>query len=117
MSSQGELHLAVNVGRDFANLYVNEALDDIDRTVMTLYYEHGGEYFKHYVFVLAGNRTRMTVEELGAGKYRCDAVQTSGDVSLNTTVEFEIPEFFEVDTGIDTAEIVNAIHGLAKHLG
>lgn len=117
MSSQGELHLAVNIGRDFANLYVNEALEDIDRTVMTLYYEHDGESFKHYVFVLAGNRTRMTVEELGAGRYRCEAVQTSGDVSLSAEVEFEIPEFLGVDTGVDTSDLVNALNQIADRIG
>lgn len=116
MNSQ-ELQLAVNTGRDFANLYVNEALEDIDRTVMTLYFEHNGQYFKHYVFVLAGNRTRMTVEELGAGRYRCEAVQTSGDTSLEAEIEFEIPEFLGVDTGVDLSDVVSAINDLADRIG
>ena len=116
MGSQ-ELQLAVNVGRDFANLYVNEALEDIDRTVMTLYYEQDGQYYKHYVFVLAGNRTRMTVEQLGAGKYRCEAVQTSGETTLEAEIEFEIPEFLGVDTGVDLADVVRAINDLADRVG
>ncbi len=112
MSSQ-ELQLAVNVGRDFANLYVNEALEEIDRTVMTLYFEHDSQYFKHYVFVLAGNRTRMTVEQLGAGKYHCVAIQSSGDESVTAEADFEISEFLGVDTGVDLSDLVKAVEKLA----
>lgn len=112
-----ELQLAVNTGRDFANIYVNEAFEEIDRTVMTLYYEHDGFYFKHYVFVLAGNRTRMTVEQLGAGKYHCVAIQSSRDVSLTAETDFEISEFLGVDTGVDTGDLVRAVEGLAGGIG
>ena len=100
-----ELKLAVNVGRDFANLYASEALENIEKTVMTLYFLDKGEKFKHYVFVLAGNRTRMTVEQLGAGKYVCEAIQYSGENSVSAQIEFEVPEFIGVDTGLDLSDI------------
>lgn len=114
MTNKPELKLTVNTGRDFANLYVNEALDDIERTVMTLYFEDNGEYYKHYVFVLAGNRTRMTVEELGAGKYKCEATQTSSETVLTAEVEFTIPEYYGVDTGIDLSDIAESIKALTE---
>ena len=105
MSLTSELKVAANVGRDFANIYVNEALENIEKTVMTLYFLDKGDRFKHYEFVLAGNRTRMTVEQLGAGKYVCEATQYAGEEKLTAEIEFEVPEFIGVDTGLDLSEI------------
>ena len=66
--------------------------------------DHSG-FFQTFLNVLAGNRTRMTVEQLGSGRYVCEATQYAGEEKLTAEIEFEVPEFIGVDTGLDLSEI------------
>ena len=85
-----ELTMVTAVGPNFANVYVSECFEEVDRTVVTVFLEAGGAEYKHFTFVLGKGKTRVTLTELGAGKYNCYAIQFSGEEKAESSISFEI---------------------------
>lgn len=111
-----ELTMVSSVGKNFANVYVSEYFEDIDRTVVTVYFEKGGHEYKHFTFVLGKGKTRVTLTDLGAGKYNCYAIQFSGEEKIESQISFTISEFDNVDTGLDLHEINETLHEIKDAL-
>ena len=87
-----ELTMVSSVGKNFANVYVSESFEEVDRTVVTVYLEADGVEYKHFTFVLGKGKTRVTLTELGAGKYNCYAIQFAGDEKAEAKISFEISD-------------------------
>ena len=85
-----ELTMVASVGKNFANVYVSESFEEVDRTVVTVYLEANGVEYKHFTFVLGKGKTRVTLTELGEGKYNCYAIQFSGEEKAESNISFEI---------------------------
>lgn len=100
-----ELTMVASTGKNFANVYVSEYFDDVERTVVTVFFEKGGVEYKHFTFVLGKGKTRVTLTDLGAGKYNCYAIQFSGEEKIESNISFTISEFDNVDTGLDLETI------------
>ncbi len=117
MTAEKELTMAASVGKNFANVYVSEAFDEVDRTVVTIFFESGGVEYKHFTFVLGKGKTRVTLTDLGAGKYNCYAIQFGPEEEkLESKVSFEISEYDNVDTGLDLEPIKDALDDIKNML-
>lgn len=116
-SDTKELNMAVSTGKNFANVYVSEVFEDIDRTVVTIFFEKGGIEYKHFTFVLGKGKTRVTLTELGAGKYNCYAIQFSGEEKVESNISFTISEYDNVDTGLDLEQIVGVLEEIRDAVG
>ncbi|GEM_PF-1167344 len=117
MTAIKELTMAASVGKNFANVYVSEAFEEVDRTVVTVFFESGGIEYKHFTFVLGKGKTRVTLTDLGAGKYNCYAIQFGPDEEkIESKISFEISEFDNVDTGLDLESIKDALEDIKKVL-
>ena len=87
----GEFRAVASTYGNLACVYVNDVFGEADRTVVSVFFEHGGERFKHFTFVLGQGKTRVTLTELVVGKYHAEAVQFgSGGESVTAEVDFEI---------------------------
>ena len=104
--------MAASVGKNFANVYVSEYFDEIDRTVVTVFFEDKGIEYKHFTFVLGTGKTRVTLTDLGAGKYNCYAIQFSGEEKIESNISFKISEYDNVDTGLDIQSLKESVDSL-----
>ena len=107
-----ELTMVSSVGKNFANVYVSESFEEVDRTVVTVYLEANGVEYKHFTFVLGTGKTRVTLTDLGAGKYNCYAIQFSGEEKIESSISFRISEYDNVDTGLDLQTLKESIDDL-----
>ncbi len=115
MTATKDLTMAASVGKNFANVYVSEAFEEVDRTVVTIFFEDNGVEYKHFTFVLGKGKTRVTLTDLGAGKYNCYAIQFGPEEEkLESKVSFEISEFDNVDIGYDLGYIKDALVDIKK---
>ena len=110
------LTMVSSVGKGFANVYVSECFEDIDRTVVTVFFEKNGKEYKHFTFVLGKGKTRVTLTELGAGKYNCYAIQFSGEEKAEGKLSFEIDDPDRVGTDIDLGEIAEVLKDIRDRL-
>lgn len=108
--------MAVSVGKNFANIYVSEYFEDIDRTVVNIFFKHRDVEYKHFTFVLAKGKTRVTLTDLGAGTYTCYATQFSGDGRVTAQISFTVPDIYPVDTGFDTANLERILEEIRDRL-
>ena len=88
-----ELTMVSSVGKNFANVYVSESFEEVDRTVVTVFLEADGVEYKHFTFVLGTGKTRMVLSDIVEGTYEVHATQISrnGDTAEGT-VRFDYKE-------------------------
>ena len=114
MANEKGLTMAASVGKNFANVYVSEYFEEIDRTIVTVFFEDKGVEYKHFTFVLGTGKTRVTLTDLGAGKYNCYAIQFSGEEKIESSISFRISEYDNVDTGLDLQTLKESIDDLKE---
>lgn len=108
--------MAASVGKNFANVYVSEFFEDIDRTVVNIFFKHRDVEYKHFTFVLAKGKTRVTLTDLGAGTYTCYATQISGDDRVTAQTSFDVPDIDPVDTGFDMNNLERILEDIRDRL-
>ena len=93
MANEKGLTMAASVGKNFANVYVSEYFEEIDRTIVTVFFEDKGVEYKHFTFVLGTGKTRMVLSDIVEGTYEVHATQISrnGDTAEGT-VRFDYKE-------------------------
>ena len=88
-----ELKIEAAVGSKTVNIYVEELLEDIEKTVMEVFYVGEKGKYKHFTYVLGTGKTRMVLSDLVDGTYEGHATQISrnGDAAEGT-VRFDYSE-------------------------
>ena len=88
-----ELKVEAAVGSKSVNIYVEELLDDIEKTVMEVFYVGEKGLYKHFTYVLGTGKTRMVLSDIVEGTYEVHATQISrnGDTAEGT-VRFDYKE-------------------------
>ena len=114
MANEKGLTMAASVGKNFANVYVSEYFEEVDRTIVTVFFEDKGVEYKHFTFVLGTGKTRVTLTDLGAGKYNCYAIQFSGEEKIESSISFRISEYDHVDTGLDIQALKESVDELRE---
>ena len=90
-----ELKIEAAVGSKSVNVYVEELLDDIEKTVMEVFYVGEKSVYKHFTYILGPGKTRMALAELVDGTYEVRATQISRDGdTAEGTVRFEFREVY-----------------------
>ncbi len=88
-----ELKVEAAVGSKAVNVYVEELLDDIEKTVMEVFYVGEQSIYKHFTYILGPGKTRMALSELVDGTYEVRATQISHDgESVEGKVRFDYRE-------------------------
>ena len=114
MANEKGLTMAASVGKNFANVYVSEYFEEVDRTIVTVFFEDKGVEYKNFTFVLGTGKTRVTLTDLGAGKYNCYAIQFSGEEKIESSISFRISEYDNVDTGLDIQALKESVDELRE---
>ena len=114
MANEKGLTMAASVGKNFANVYVSEYFEEVDRTIVTVFFEDKGVEYKHFTFVLGTGKTRVTLTDLGAGKYNCYAIQFAGEEKIESSISFRISEYDNVDTGLDIQALKESVDELRE---
>lgn len=65
------------VGARQVNVYVEERLEDIERTVCIVYYVGQKGMYKHFTYVLTPGKTRISLTDLIIGTYEVQGIQMS----------------------------------------
>ena len=116
MIPEEELKMEAAVGARQVNIYVEEKLDDIEKTVCVVYYIGEKGKYKHFTYVLAPGKTRITLTDLISGAYEVCGLQMSknGDMVEGRT-EFEFTEC-SLDLIDYTDEILDSLDRIHKAL-
>ncbi len=106
-TSENTLKVEAAVGSKSVNVYVEELLDDIEKTVMEVFYVGEKSIYKHFTYILGPGKTRMVLSELVDGTYEVRATQISHNgESVEGKVRFDFREAaFDL---IDELQKINA---------
>ena len=92
-ASENQLKIEAAVGTKSVNVYVEELLDDIEKTVMEVFYVGELATYKHFTYILGPGKTRMVLSELVDGTYEVRATQISREGEIaEGTVRFDYSE-------------------------
>ena len=87
-----ELNIEAAIGVKSVNVYVEEKLDNIERTVCILYYVGKKDLYKHFIYVLSPGKTRLVLSDLMTGTYEVHAIQMSETEKAEGRVRFKYTE-------------------------
>ena len=110
--NSSELKVEAVVGSKTVNIYVEEKLEDIEKTVCIVYYVGKKGLYKHYVYLIPAGKTHVAVNDLLTGTYEVHAIQISPTEKIEGTTRFDFTEcsldlmFFAEDIidGLDRIE-------------
>ena len=91
--SSEQLVMEAAVGARQVNVYVEEGLEDLERTVCIVYYVGQKGIYKHFTYVLAPGKTRITLSDLITGAYEVHGIQMShSGEKLEGRIRFDYTE-------------------------
>jgi len=91
--SSEQLVMEAAVGARQVNVYVEERLEDLERTVCIVYYVGQKGIYKHFTYVLAPGKTRITLSDLITGTYEVYGIQMShSGEKLEGRIRFDYTE-------------------------
>ena len=91
--SSEQLVMEAAVGARQVNVYVEERLEDLERTVCIVYYVGQKGIYKHFTYVLAPGKTRITLSDLITGTYEVHGIQMShSGEKLEGRIRFDYTE-------------------------
>ena len=109
------LNVEAAVGVKNVNIYFEEKLEDIERTVCIVYYVGDKCLYKHFVYNLSAGKTRLTLSDLLTGTYEVQVIQISQSKKIEGRVRFDYYE-----PGLDlinlSEDILDKIDDLQKTL-
>ena len=86
------LSVEAAVGVKNVNVYFEEKLENIDRTVCIVYYVGKDCLYKHFVYSLSAGKTRLTLSDLLTGTYEVQVIQMSETEKAEGRVRFDFYE-------------------------
>ena len=92
MDDNYELNVEAVVGIKSVNIYVEEKLEDVERTVCILYYVGEKAMYKHFVYLIPAGKTHITINDLLTGTYEIHAIQISQTGKVEGKVRFNFTE-------------------------
>ena len=90
--SDQSLNVEAAVGVKNVNIYFEEKLEDIERTVCIVYYVGDKCLYKHFVYNLSAGKTRLTLSDLLTGRYEVQVIQISQSEKVEGKVRFDYYE-------------------------
>ena len=98
------LKIEAVVGFKSVNIYVEEKLNEIEKTVCIVYYVGKKGLYKHFVYVIPSGKTHVAVTDLLTGTYEVHAIQMSADERVEGTTRFDFTE-----SGLDLVDYAEDI--------
>lgn len=91
-NDNSELKVEAVVGFKSVNIYVEEKLNEIEKTVCIVYYVGKKGLYKHFVYVIPAGKTHVAVTDLLTGTYEVHAIQMSSEGRVEGRTRFDFTE-------------------------